>query len=210
MNEETINLEKELTNIELSIIRKLEVEINKGFYTPCEYQNLKEHLGIYHIMNENDKELKYLKPSKYGVSKNEYNQLCNKFEEIDNKYANLLNSNFRRTSFENVWLRERQHIRDKLITILNKKNLNNTQKQQIYDFVMNMESATDIQKNRFILYYGLDKNNNEVHTISQIAKLHNCTPSNIRQSINHLKSGIVRLSNEKIEILRQIVNKLNY
>ncbi|MCI8548387.1 MAG: hypothetical protein HFJ38_05810 [Bacilli bacterium] len=205
----SIDLKNELTTTDLAIIKKLEVKVKEEFYTQYEYENLKEHLGIYVISNENDNELKYLKPSKYGVTNNEYDQIYNKFNEIDNKYKKILIRNSKIIDFDDIWFREKQHVIDKLIIALDNRILNDVQKKQLFEFIMNIENATLIQKERFILYYGLQENNNEIYNIAQIAQLHNCTKSNIRQAVNRIKSKITHLSNEKIEILRQILNELN-
>ena len=72
---------------------------------------------------------------------------------------------------------------------------------------MNIEDAKLVTKQRFILYYGLDKRKGKIHNCSEIARLEGCSASNIRQSINQIKSKLLRLSDDNIDILRKIINK---
>lgn len=200
-----IDLKRELTAEEVKIIEKLEVKIENSLYNGAEYEKLKTAIGVYFSKYDKDKELKYKKPLKYGVTKEEYDKIYNKFTEIDEKYENLLEVNIPKKSFEAIWLNEKQHIRDKLITFLEKKTLNDTQKYQLFELIMNIEDATPMQKERFILYYGLDKE--KIHSASKLAKLQHCTQSNIRQAINKIKSKIIRLPDEKIDIIREVIEE---
>lgn len=203
----TIDLKRELTIEEIKIIEKLEAKIENKLYNGYEYEDLKEAAGIYFSRWDENKELKYMKPLKYGVTKSEYNQICNKFEKIDAKYEELLQINMKKRNFECIWFREKQHIRDKFITFLEEQTLNNAQKEKIFEIIMNMENATLMQKERFILYYGLDKNKEKIHNASKISKLENCCQSNIRQAINKIKSKIPQLSDEKIELIRKLIRE---
>lgn len=202
-----IDLNKELTTEEIKTLEKLEIKIENKLYNGYEYEDLKEAAGIYCSKYDKNKELKYMKPSKYGVSKSEYDQICKKFEKIDTKYEELLEVNMRKRDFKWIWFREKQHIRDKLITLLEKQILEDIQRKKLFEIIMNMENATLIQKERFILYYGLDTNNEKIHSAGKIAKLQKCTTSSIRQSINRVKSQIPQLSDEKIDRIREIIEE---
>jgi len=131
--------------------------------------------------------------------------MYNTFNRIDNKYADILEEHWRRIDFSVIWLAEKQHVRDKLINFLEVEILNDTQRQQLFDIVINMKETTLLQKERFILYYGLDKDKAKIHSCSKIATIQNCTPSNIRQAINKIKSRFIRLSDEKIDQIREII-----
>lgn len=205
-DKKTINLKKVFSQTELETINKLDVKIENRFYTVHEYTDLKRNLGIFRNINK-DKELKYLKPSKYKVRKSDFNQLCKKFDEIDNKYEELLRDFNGRIYFEDMWFAEKVHVRDKLISILNENLLNDTKRKQLLSIIMNIEDAKLVTKQRFILYYGLDKRKGKIHNCSEIARLEGCSASNIRQSINQIKSKLLRLSDDKIDILRKITNK---
>lgn len=205
-----IDLKKELTTEEIKTLEKLEIKIENKLYNGLEYEDLKDAAGIYCSKYDKNKELKYMKPLKYGVGKREYNKICKKIENMDKKYEELLEIDIRKRNFEDIWFREKQHIRDKLITFLEGQTLNNVQRKKLFEIIMNMEDATLKQKERFILYYGLGKNKEKIHNFSKIAKLENCCQSNIRQSINKIKSKIIRLSNEDIDVIRKIIkNKQN-
>lgn len=204
-----IDLKKELTNKDLAIIEKLEVNIEDGFYTQSRYEDVKEDLGIYYSNYDADREQRYIKPLKYGVTKKEFDYLSNRFSEIDKKYEEMLEGNYRRKTFKDIWLKEKQHIRNKLMYLLEKDILTDYKKQKILEIVINMKDATDMQKERFVLYYGLDKKQKRIHNASKIAELQNCTSSNIRQSINNIKLKIVRLPDEQIETIRKIIKQTN-
>ena len=92
-----------------------------------------------------------------------------------------------------------------MINFLEVEILNDTQRQQLFDIVINMKETTLLQKERFILYYGLDKDKAKIHSCSKIATIQNCTSSNIRQAINKIKSRFIRLSDEEIDQIREII-----
>lgn len=201
------NLKDELDDKDMQIIKKLECEIHNEFYTGAEYYRLKENLGIYYSFYKEEPEQKYKKPLKYGVTKEEFDYVHNTFNRIDNKYAEILDEHWRKIDFDTIWFTEKQHVRDKLISFLEEKILNDIQKQQLFDIVMNMKETTLLQKERFILYYGLDREKIKIHSCSQIAKIQNCTSSNIRQTINKIKSRFIRLSDEEIDKIREIIKE---
>ncbi len=200
-----IDLKKELTEKEIEIIEKLEVKIEDRLYTAYKYEDIKETLGIYCSKNDKHKELKYKKPEKYGISKEEYDLIIVKFNKIDNKYEELLGVDFKRRDFNYIWFKEKQCVRDKLIIFLEEHTLDDIQKQKLLNIIMSMKNTTIMQKERFILYYGLDQNKEKIHSASKIAKLQNCSTSNIRQAINKVKSKIPRLEDEEIDIIREMI-----
>ena len=141
-----INLKDELSDKDIQVINKLECEVHNEFYTGAEYYKLKENLGIYYSSYKEEPELKYKKPLKYGVTKEEFDYVHNTFNRIDNKYANILDEHWRRIDFSVIWLAEKQHVRDKLINFLEVEILNDTQRQQLFDIVINMKETTLLQK----------------------------------------------------------------
>lgn len=110
---------------------------------------------------------------------------------------------------DKIWIEERQVIRDNLIKALKENKLNEIQKKQLLEIVMSIDKATDLQKERFVLYYGLDGNQGKC-SISEIAKLQKCSYPGIRLSVNKIESRLIRVSDDKIEILKQIVNKISW
>ena len=101
-----INLKDELSDKDIQVINKLECEVHNEFYTGAEYYKLKENLGIYYSSYKEEPELKYKKPLKYGVTKEEFDYVHNTFNRIDNKYANILDEHWRRIDFSVIWLAE--------------------------------------------------------------------------------------------------------
>ena len=203
--EQGFNLKDELTDKDIQIIKKLECEIHNGLYNEFEYIRLKESLGIYHSSYNEDPENKYKKPFKYGVNKKDFDYICSKFNEIDNKYSKILNNIKRKIGFDEIWLSDKQHIRDKLIIALKQNKLNDIQKEKILKIITNMENASLKQKERFIMYFGLDNKKIKVHDYKEIAKQQKCSSSNIRQAIRTVSSKIVRLSDKEIDEIRKIL-----
>ncbi len=106
--------------------------------------------------------------------------------------------------FKDIWTKEKQHIRDKLIIFLKANKLNATKKLQLIDIIKDIENVTYTHKERFILFYGLDK---ERKNIPEMARLYKCSTENIRVSIEKIKRKIIDLPNEKIESLRAIMKE---
>lgn len=203
-NKKFINVKKELTKVDLKIIERLEVEIQDGLYTISEYDNLKESLGIYYNIYSDNEKLKYKKSSNYNISKEEYDQLLNQFYKIDLKYEKLLEKNSRQITFKSICFKENQHIRDKFIKALKNNKIDKSKKEELLKIVMNLNTSTK-RKERFIMYYGLDKNKKEIHSISEISKLQGCSYSGVRQSIIAIQSKLITSSD--IDKLREILDK---
>ena len=68
-----------------------------------------------------------------------------------------------------------------------------------------MENVSLKQKERFIMYFGLDNKKIKAHDYKEIAKQQKCSSSNIRQAIRTVASKIVRLSDEEIDEIRKIL-----
>lgn len=102
--------------------------------------------------------------------------------------------------------KEKSEIVDELIELMKKSLLNRDQKQKILNIVNEMNIATENQKNRFILFYGLDENRSDYRTLGKIAKKDNCTTSAVRLSIITVRNKLSRLK-EEFEIIEQIVNE---
>lgn len=82
-NKEIIDIKEELTNNQLETIKKLGIEVKDKIYTEYEYDCLKGELSEY-IQDEDDEyEAKSLEEK--NVSKEEFDNLIKKFDEIDEK-----------------------------------------------------------------------------------------------------------------------------
>lgn len=196
---------EELTEEAIHVLEKLEIIIDEKIYTIAEYIELKKYIGIYEIDYEKTKNKKYIKPSKYGITKKEFDYISNTFNRIDQKYEKELSIVRRKIQFMDIVKKEKEHIRDKFIILLEKNVFNDVQKKKLTEFILGIDEISDVYKERFILYYGLQT---QKYNMPEIAKLQNCTVTNIRYSINRVKTTILHLPNEKIEILRNIMNEI--
>ncbi|HJJ09827.1 MAG TPA: hypothetical protein OIM50_06010 [Clostridiaceae bacterium] len=78
------------------------------------------------------------------------------------------------------------------------------QKDNFFKVVMSLKEKTQKQKERFIMFYNLDKNNNEEYTLSKLAKYNNCTSSAVKFSITSVASKLANLKDDRKYILVQI------
>lgn len=87
-----IKLIEEVTKKEIKTLQKLGIEIENKIYTEYEYEILKLELIKYYKNYDMDKEeLKKVKPLVNGVTRSKYNELLEKFYQIDKKYENSFN-----------------------------------------------------------------------------------------------------------------------
>ena len=87
------------------------------------------------------------------------------------------------------------------------------QKDNFFKVVMSLKEKTQKQKERFIMFYNLDKNNNEEYTLSKLAKYNNCTSSAVKFSITSVASKLANLKDDRKYILVQIYEQciaINY
>ena len=80
-------------------------------------------------------------------------------------------------------------------------------KRLLYDLVINLDNATELQKERFILVYNLQSIPNIKYNISNIARKQNCSPSAVKYSIGRIRNYLINLKSEKKDIFREIVKK---
>ena len=57
-----------------------------------------------------------------------------------------------------------------------------------------LKNTTDIQKDGFISFYGLDKNSDKGQTLGEIAEKYNCSTTAIRCSVISVKNKLSRLN----------------
>ncbi len=63
------------------------------------------------------------------------------------------------------------------------------------------------QKERFIMYFGLDKTKGKRKKICEMSKIYNCTASAVRESVMSIRNLLMRMPNEKIEMLQKIMEE---
>ena len=92
-NKRIIYLISEFTKDEISQLEKLGITMEDKIYTEYEYESVKLELGKYYIeegMDEEELENAESLDDK-NVSREEYNKILKKFDELDRKYQDKFN-----------------------------------------------------------------------------------------------------------------------
>lgn len=90
---------------------------------------------------------------------------------------------------------------------MKKYDILNSNKEQIYHIVLKLPKKTDLQKERFIRYYGLQPTEFKRETLSAISREQHCNPSAVRNSIISIRIAMFRISDEEFSILEDIYKK---
>lgn len=106
----------------------------------------------------------------------------------------------------NLNYKEKGKIVDKLIKLMEKSLLNANQKKVIRKIVNNLENTTEIQKDRFILFYGLDEERCETRKLREIAVKYNCTTTAIRRSVITVKNKLSRLEKD-VKLIAKVIQE---
>ena len=86
-------------------------------------------------------------------------------------------------------------------------NISNIHKEQIYHIVLKLPKKTDLQKERFIRYYGLQPTDFKKETLSAISRKQHCNPNAVRSSVISIRIAMFRISDEEFSILENIYRK---
>lgn len=97
-------------------------------------------------------------------------------------------------------------IIDKFIELAKKSKLNCEQKKRIVHIIENLNETTETQKERFILYYGLNEFGPDAKNLNIIAKIYGCTASAVRGSVISVKNKLSKL-NEEFKVIEQVVTE---
>lgn len=97
-------------------------------------------------------------------------------------------------------------IIDKFIELAKKSKLNSEQKKRIVQLIENLNETTETQKERFILYYGLNEYGPDAKNLNKIAKIYGCTASAVRGSVISVKNKLSKL-NEEFKVIEQVVTE---
>ena len=98
---------------------------------------------------------------------------------------------------------------DKFFLNLKKYGISKEDQKILYDLVINLENKTEIQKNRFLLYYNLDSTQNEKeYNFSTLAKECGCSSPAVRFSISRIRNGLVNLKEKEREKFLNLVEKI--
>ena len=101
---------------------------------------------------------------------------------------------------------EKSEIVKTLVELAENSKLNNEQKDRIVEILDNMDILTETQRERFIMYYGLNTNGLDFRTLEKIAKIYKCSTSAVRLSVVTVKQKLVRLD-EEFKIIEDIVKE---
>lgn len=91
-----------------------------------------------------------------------------------------------------------------LLDYMKQCDISNTYKEQIYYLVLKLPKKTDLQKERFIRYYGLKPTKFKRETLSTIAIEQHCTPNAVRGSVVFVRIEMFCISDEDFSILEKI------
>ena len=97
-------------------------------------------------------------------------------------------------------------ITKELLELLKSSKLNNKQKMKMLECVENEETATKKQKERFCLFYGLNRNGKKDMNYTQIAKIYNCSSTAVKYSIISMRIRL-RRNNKNIKIIEEILEE---
>ncbi len=87
---------------------------------------------------------------------------------------------------------------------LKKQKIDNYNMQILYEIVMNLDDATNIQKRRFLLYFGLMPDIKYRKTLLSIANEYGCTTTAVRNSLHAIVRKLISINDE--EILQTLKN----
>ena len=86
-------------------------------------------------------------------------------------------------------------------------DISNNHKEEVYNIILKLPKKTDLQKERFIRYYGLKPIEFKRETLSAIAREQHCTPNAVRSSVVSIRIAMFRIADEDFSILENIYKK---
>lgn len=89
------------------------------------------------------------------------------------------------------------------------KDIDKNKKILLADFIKGLEDGTEKQKRRFLMYYNLMPNSNNILNYSDIAKMEGCSISAIKTSVISIVSYLVRLEDSQKSLFLTIMNKID-
>ena len=119
---------------------------------------------------------------------------------IDNRLLNYLNRRWYNISK----FTDRRDLVGWILDYMKKYNIYDRYKEQIYNVVLKLPKKTDLQKERFIRYYGLQPTEFKKETLSAISREENCTPNAVRNSVISIRIAMFRIHDEDFSILEKI------
>ena len=95
-----------------------------------------------------------------------------------------------------------------LLDYMKKNNITNNYKEKLFNIIIKLPKKTDLQKDRFIRYYGLKPMGFKRENLSAIAREQHCTPNAVRSSVNSVRIALTRISDDDLTILKEIHDKV--
>lgn len=119
---------------------------------------------------------------------------------IDNRLLNYLNRRWYNISK----FTDRRDLVGWILDYMKKYNISDRYKEQIYNVVLKLPKKTDLQKERFIRYYGLQPTEFKKETLSAISRKQHCNPNAVRSSVISIRIAMFRIHDEDFSILEKI------
>lgn len=107
---------------------------------------------------------------------------------------------------EELDFEERRDIVYKILAIGKKNLFNSSQKQAIYQIIINLEKSTDLQIERLVLYYNF-KDGEKEYRLCDLGRKYNCTGNAIKFSIDRTKNRLIHIKDEDMLVLKNILEE---
>ena len=97
---------------------------------------------------------------------------------------------------------------NELVGLMQNSILTKNQKLEIMELIDRQDKASENEKERFCLYYGLNINNRKNMTYNQITSLYGCSYNAVKYSILNMKRKLINyLEDQDIVIVKKIINE---
>lgn len=100
---------------------------------------------------------------------------------------------------------EKREIIDRLEELALEDKYSAEHKKRLFSIIMDLKIGTSLQRERYILYYGLNINKKRRYNYTEIAKMYKCTPSNIKGSVMSMRRALIRLIPDEIKKFENII-----
>lgn len=107
---------------------------------------------------------------------------------------------------------EKQDFSTKIHNFLNSlrtKTISEKQKLLLSTFVSDLKKGTESQKRRFLMYYNLIPNNNNLLGYTDIAEIEHCSSSAIRTSVGAIILQLIKLEDSQKLLFLNIINQFD-
>ena len=102
-------------------------------------------------------------------------------------------------------IEERSDVVYQILELAKSNSLSVEHKKKIYDIVMSLNNRTENQKQRFLLFYNLNVNQEQTYRQCDLARLYNVSSNAIRCSVGRIRNALVNLRDERMVVLKDIL-----